>query len=1027
MLRPGISCLLSFTAVTALFLAGCSPNPPAEIVRATPGATGAIHGGQQPISGATIQLYAVGTSGDGSPSTPLLTAPVTSDANGNFNVTGLYTCPTASTLVYITGTGGSPAASISNPQIALMAVLGTCGSLSASTFVNINELTTVAAVYSLAPYISSFSSIGSGTSDATAFAQYFAAAGEIVNTSTGTAPGTGLPANYSVPIAQVNTIGDLLAACINSPGGVSGDTSVCGQFFALTLPSGGTVPTDTIRALLNLANNPTLSTAALYNLIPPASPFQPTDTIVPPDFALRLIVNSLFTISPSSMTFAPTVVGASQAVQFVTVTNGTAAAVQITSVSTTGVNAADFTPLPWNIHDCAVTVPANSTCTIAVSFTPTAPGSRAAYFVLGNSSANPSLAIPLSGTGVAGQVTLTPTSANFPTTNTGSTSSIVFTLANAANTAYSITSYSTGNTAFTLTFNCPGLSIPAGGTCTVTATFTPSVAGPQSGTLAIQYYDGSVYPTVSSPLSALGTAPTLQFASSSLTFPATAVGAAAQSQTVALYNYGTGPASNLAASFSGASASSFAQTNNCPATLAVNASCNFTVTAAPTQTGSNTATLTVSTAGGSGALNTSVTGTAGNPTNNALVLSDTQFYVPSGGSTVLTLTNSGTSSFAFAEINPSTGFSQTNTCGTTLAAGATCNVQIFAAAVPTYSNVTTGTLTISSNAQTLVQTVPLYTANATNLYDFGSATVGYPAAGLFSTSCSSNCTVNTTVAGPNPGDFPYASGPNGCTGRGGCTVYNQFVPTATGRRIATSTYYFATTLLVGTGIPATGNVTSFSISAASIDFGTFYIGYNPPQPVTVTLTNTGNQPVPINSISTTSHFFQGYQFPETNTCGSSLAVGSTCTITVSFAIGSNGATAYDGGDLLINTYSTTPSIDIPLGAHPIQPQLGFQFSTTNVTLAQTQAGTPSTAQTVTLTNQGNVPITVTTGPYSSGGTVFTYATNCSTVAVGGNCTITINGTPPSVGTFSGVLPVAVYSAIFGGGLTQNISVSVTGN
>jgi len=48
---------------------------------------GHVMGGQQPVSGATIQLYAAGSSGYGSASTGLLTSAVTTDASGSFTIT----------------------------------------------------------------------------------------------------------------------------------------------------------------------------------------------------------------------------------------------------------------------------------------------------------------------------------------------------------------------------------------------------------------------------------------------------------------------------------------------------------------------------------------------------------------------------------------------------------------------------------------------------------------------------------------------------------------------------------------------------------------------------------------------------------------------------------------------------------------------------------------------------------------------------------------------------------------------------
>lgn len=1005
------------------FLSGCATHSPVPSITPVVGMSGSVHGGQQPISGATIQLYTPKPDNLGGGSTPLLAASVLSDANGNFNISGLYTCPSPSSLVYLTATGGNPGSGGTNPQIALMATIGPCGALTPSTFISINEITTVAAVSALTGYMRSYSDVYYGISDVTgtALANAFAYSGYIATTTTGATPGLNVPAGLSVPIAQVNTVADLLAACINSPGGVSGDSSVCGQFFKLANPS-GPASTDTVSALVNLALSPASNTAALFSLIPASSPFQPIDSVVPPDLAIRLLSNSPFTISPSSLTFAPAIVYSSQPTQTITVTNGTSSPVAVTSASFTGANASDFGIGLGTT--CGSAIPANSTCTYQISFLPTVAGARTAYFVLANSSPNPSIAVALSGTslaGVPGAVTLTPAAVSFPPTNVGASSSMDFILANSGNIAYPITSISNGNSTFSLTNHCSS-QLPAPGSCTITLTFSPSVTGTQYDSLAVQYTDNTATPNKSlfSFITAVATAPDLQFSPSSLAFPATAVGTAAGATTVSLYNKGTIPLSNLTALFSGAGASSFSETNNCPPTLAVSAFCVFTINAAPAQTGAISASLTVSTSGSSGTLAMSVTGTAGSPTNNAMVLSDSQHYVPSSGSSVITLTNTGVGPIDLGLIYTSIGFSQTNTCGSRLAAAATCNVQLSAAAVAANSGPVTGALMVSSNAQTLVQTVALYTAGT--VQDFGQVVIGYPAASPWGQYANYG---QVYTSGPNAGDFPAAGDNGGCGRVGPCIVYTQFVPQAVGQRIAYSTNSGLVTLMVGTGVPASGQVTSYSISAAYISFGTFVAGLTNPQPQTVTLTNTGNLPVPINSIATSSSFFLGYQFPETNTCGSSLAVGATCTITVSFLNTMGGGGSYDTGLLTINTYSLTPIVNIPLSANPLVPQPGFTFSSTSVTLAPTQAGTASTAQTVTMSNTGNTPLIVTAGPYSSGGSVFTYATTCGTVSVGGACTITVNGTPPSAGTFTGVLPVSISA--FSGSVNQNISVAVTGS
>ncbi len=142
---------------------GCSvePNPLAPTA-ALSGISGRVHGGQQPVSGATIQLYAVGLTGDGSAALSLLSnQAVLSDANGAaFTITGLYSC-SGSTQVYLTATGGNPGLGAVNPNIALMVALGPCSSLTSSTFISVNELTTVAAVEALAPYMTAANAIGS--------------------------------------------------------------------------------------------------------------------------------------------------------------------------------------------------------------------------------------------------------------------------------------------------------------------------------------------------------------------------------------------------------------------------------------------------------------------------------------------------------------------------------------------------------------------------------------------------------------------------------------------------------------------------------------------------------------------------------------------------------------------------------------------------------------------------------------------------------------------------------------------------
>ena len=145
-----------------------------------------VRGGQQPVVGANVVLYAAGSGGYGSTNTTQLSSTVTSGAGGSFSITGLYTCPSASAQMYLVATGGDSGAGF-NSSLALMAALGSCGNLSSSTFANIDEVTTVAAVYALAPFMATNggapgASIGTSGTNSQGLTQAFATANNLVNT-----------------------------------------------------------------------------------------------------------------------------------------------------------------------------------------------------------------------------------------------------------------------------------------------------------------------------------------------------------------------------------------------------------------------------------------------------------------------------------------------------------------------------------------------------------------------------------------------------------------------------------------------------------------------------------------------------------------------------------------------------------------------------------------------------------------------------------------------------------------------------
>ena len=113
MLLPSIK-THSFLLLASLTLltTGCSSlahfSDPSTATSPLPAISGTVHGGQQPVSGATIQLYAANTTTSKGISTALLTHPPTSASNGTFTITDTNYCPAPGSLVYLVATGGNP-------------------------------------------------------------------------------------------------------------------------------------------------------------------------------------------------------------------------------------------------------------------------------------------------------------------------------------------------------------------------------------------------------------------------------------------------------------------------------------------------------------------------------------------------------------------------------------------------------------------------------------------------------------------------------------------------------------------------------------------------------------------------------------------------------------------------------------------------------------------------------------------------------------------------------------------------------
>jgi len=280
---------LVVAACTALSLAGCGKGivPVVGSTSQSLAIAGRVHGGQQPITGSTIQLYAVGTTGYGSAPTALGTPSLT-DATGSFSLVGHgITCPSPSTRVYLTASGGNPGISgvVNNSAIQLITAIGRCDSITSSSFYFIDEVSTVASVYELAQFMDpATGNIGSYASSQSGLLAAFALRPSLYSLSNGTAMTTTVGGNGIVPQAEINTLANIIASCVNSSGPTS--ASCTPLFNATTI--GASTPANVLTAALSIALHPGNQVSTLMTLSLATAPFQPSLTTTPNDFTLAL-------------------------------------------------------------------------------------------------------------------------------------------------------------------------------------------------------------------------------------------------------------------------------------------------------------------------------------------------------------------------------------------------------------------------------------------------------------------------------------------------------------------------------------------------------------------------------------------------------------------------------------------------------------------------------------------------------------------------------------------------------------------
>jgi hypothetical protein len=266
--------------------------------------SGTVLAGGQPVVGASVQLYAAGTTGNGSAATPLLSTPVKTSATGSFSVPA-YTCPLSNAVLLVVATGGGANGSAANPASVLATVPGVCGSLQGAPSFTVNELTTVATAYAMQPFLAAGSNagtrLGASATNASGIALAAATVANLVNLTTGTAPGAGFPASGVAPVAKMNSLANLLNSCVT----VGSGSQSCTQLFSATASASST-PTNTFDAAANVARQPATNAASIYTLSTTGGSYAPVLTAAPPDWVLYATYKGGGLSAPASLSIDST-------------------------------------------------------------------------------------------------------------------------------------------------------------------------------------------------------------------------------------------------------------------------------------------------------------------------------------------------------------------------------------------------------------------------------------------------------------------------------------------------------------------------------------------------------------------------------------------------------------------------------------------------------------------------------------------------------------------------------------------------
>jgi len=286
--------------------------------------------------------------------------------------------------------------------------------------------------------------------------------------------------------------------------------------------------------------------------------------------------------NPTSLSFGNVLAGTRHTLsETVTNTGGSSVTISLAGISGTGFSISGIT--------VPVTLSAGQSTSFSVTFTPVSAGSLTGNVTITSNASNPTLTIPLSGTGVTpGTLSSNPTSLSFGSVTVGSNQSLSETFTNTGGSSVTISQVGISGAGLSLSGITAPVTLTAGQSANFSVTFTPVSAGSVTGNVTIT--SNASNPTLTIPLSGTGAAAAGQLGVTPTTLALGSVvvgtsGSASASLTASGANVAVTAASSNNSAFSVGGLS-------LPVTIPAGHSASFTVTFSPLVTGAATATLT---------------------------------------------------------------------------------------------------------------------------------------------------------------------------------------------------------------------------------------------------------------------------------------------------------------------------------------------------------------------------------------------------------------------------------------------------